>query len=215
MKQQTIEILDELILRYPQLEQCKSHIEKAYLLLEQCYEKDGKVLVCGNGGSASDSDHIVGELMKGFILGRKISNEHVEKLKQAFPEEWEYLSENLQGALPAISLVSHSALAFAYINDVSSDMIFAQQVYGYAKPGDVLIGLSTSGNSQNVLNGVKVAKSFGVNTIALTGEGGGKISCLCDVSIKVPASETYKIQELHLPVYHTLCAMLEMEFFGE
>ncbi|HEY5586087.1 MAG TPA: SIS domain-containing protein [Ruminiclostridium sp.] len=214
MKQQTVKIIDELTLRYPQLEQCRTYIEETFEILKQCYKKEGKVLICGNGGSTSDSEHIVGELMKGFILERKICKEHVEKLKQAFPEEVEYLSENLQGALPAISLASHSALAYAYINDVAPDMVFAQQVYGYARYGDVLIGLSTSGNSQNVINAIKVAKAFGVKTIGLTGKSGGKMVGLCDVVIKVPELETYKVQELHLPVYHALCAMVEMEFFG-
>ncbi len=214
MKQRTVMILDELLQRYPELAPCKPQIEEACRLIKQCYEKDGKLMVCGNGGSAADSEHIVGELMKGFILKREICPEHAEKLKQAFPEEGEYLSANLQGALPAISLVSQSAIAYAYINDVAPDMVFAQQVYGYARPGDVLMGLSTSGNSRNVVNAIKVAGAFGVRTIGFTGKSGGKMAGLCDVTIRVPASETYKVQELHLPVYHALCAMIENEYFG-
>ena len=170
-------------------------------------------MVCGNGGSAADSEHIVGELMKGFLKKRQISEKEKDKLKSLFPGEWDYLSKNLQGALPAISLVSHPALSSAFINDVAADMVFAQQVYGYAKAGDVLLGISTSGNAKNVANAVMVARAAGMKTIGLTGGKGGFLQSLCDVTIRVPADETFKIQEYHLPVYHALCAMLEEEFF--
>jgi D-sedoheptulose 7-phosphate isomerase len=180
-----------------------------FLLLKECYLGGGKVLVCGNGGSAADSEHIIGELMKGFILKRRIKQEDRDRIKTMFPEDWQYLSENLQGALPAISLVSQSALAYAYINDVAPDMVFAQQLYGYAKEGDVLIGLSTSGNSKNVVNAIKVAKAFGVKTVGMTGDNGGIMKGICEITIQAPEHETYKIQELHLPVYHALCAMIE------
>ena len=214
MKQESKDILEQLIQRFPLLEGCKDEIEKAFYILKQTYENKGKVLICGNGGSAADSEHIVGELMKGFLLRRSLPNEKREKLIAAFGEDGQYLADNLQGALPAISLVSQSSLAYAYINDVAPDMVFAQQVYGYGMAEDVLIGLSTSGNSKNVVNAIKAARAFGLKTVGMTGEKGGKMKELCDVTIKVPAEETYKIQEYHLPVYHVLCAMIEMEFFG-
>ena len=213
MNRNTKSIFDNLFLRYPQLENCRYKIKEAYDIIMQCYKNGGKILICGNGGSAADSEHIVGELMKGFMLKRVIKQEDREKLAAMFPEEGQYLSENLQGVLPAISLVSQSALSSAFINDVAPDMVFAQQVYGYAQAGDVLIGLSTLGNSKNVINAIKVAKAFGIKTIGLAGECRGSMRDLCDASIWVPENETYKIQELHLPVYHTLCAMVESEFF--
>ncbi len=213
MKKGVADMLDNLLARYSELDGCRKDIEAAFLLLKQCYENGGKVLVCGNGGSAADSEHIVGELMKGFLLKRKICAEDVEKLKELFPEESGYLADSLQGALPAISLVSQSAISSAYINDISADMVFAQQVYGYAKEGDILIGLSTSGNSQNVVNALRVSKASGMKSIGMTGITGGSLKELCDVVICVPATETYIIQEYHLPIYHVLCAMLEIEFF--
>lgn len=215
MKNETELIVNQLLKNYPNLESCRGNIIQAFHLLKQCYLKGNKVLVCGNGGSAADAEHIVGELMKGFLLKRELTEADQEKLRSAFPEEYQYLCNNLQRALPAISLVSQSALATAFINDVAPDMLFAQQVYGYGRPGDVFIGLSTSGNSKNVVNAVKIAKSFGIQTIGLTGENGGQLKSLSDVTITVPASETFKIQEYHLPVYHALCAMIEREFFGD
>lgn len=214
MKKKIEQILNQLLEHYPKLKGCEESVERAFDILRNCYINGGKVLVCGNGGSASDSEHIVGELMKGFILKREIREEDVEKIKTLFPEEYSYLSGHLQGALPAISLVSQSAISSAYINDIAADMVFAQQVYGYAKKGDVLLGLSTSGNSRNVVNAIKIAKSIGIQTIGLTGQGGGVMKELCDVTITVPAQETYQVQELHLPVYHAVCAMLEEEFFA-
>jgi D-sedoheptulose 7-phosphate isomerase len=213
MKQTAEEIYEELFQRYPQLKVCREDIKDAYNLLKDCYTNGGKVLVCGNGGSAADSEHIVGELMKGFILKRKINQDDVKKLKAAFIEDWQYLSENLQGALPAISLVSQSAISTAFINDVEPDMVYAQQVYGYVKPGDILIGLSTSGNAKNVADAIKVAKAFGAHTIGLTGENGGAMKALCDITIQAPSSVTFIVQEYHLPIYHALCAMVESEFF--
>ena len=193
----------DLINRYPELNFCKNDIEKALELMIDTYKKGGKILVCGNGGSASDSDHIVGELMKGFMLKRPVSDERI-------PEE---LKEGLQGSLPAISLPSQSAILSAFINDVDPMMMYAQLVYGYAKSEDLFIGLSTSGNSKNVVNAAEVAKVLGVRTLALTGKNESKLSEICDVTIKVPQTETYKIQELHLPVYHYLCAEVEKTFF--
>lgn len=214
MKKKIEQILNQLIEHYPKLKDCEESVERAFDILRNCYINGGKVLVCGNGGSASDSEHIVGELMKGFILKREIREEDIEKIKTLFPEEYSYLSGHLQGALPAISLVSQSAISSAFINDIAADMVFAQQVYGYAKKGDVLLGLSTSGNSRNVVNAIKIAKSIGIQTIGLTGQSGGVMKELCDVTITVPAQETYQVQELHLPVYHAVCAMLEEEFFA-
>jgi phosphoheptose isomerase len=214
MREETKLIIEGLLKNYSQLLSCRDIIDEAFDLLKQCYTNQGKVMVCGNGGSAADSEHIVGELMKGFMKTRKICDENKERLKAEFPEDAEYLSCNLQGALPAISLVSQSAVFTAFINDVAADMIYAQQVYGYGKSGDVLIGISTSGNSKNVVNAIKVAKAFGIKTLGLTGETGGMMDKICDVNIKVPAKETYRIQEYHLPIYHALCAMLEEEFFN-
>ncbi len=208
-------ILAATMFRYPILEKCRRQIAQAFSLLQQCYANGGKVLVCGNGGSAADAEHIVGELMKGFLRKRELPPDAIEKLQAAWPDDWAYLSANLQGALPAISLVSQTALATAFINDVTADMVFAQQVYGYARAPDVLIGISTSGNSRNVVNAIKVAGTLGVGTIGLTGKTGGVLKDCCDVAIVVPATTTARIQELHLPVYHTLCAMVEAEFFTE
>ena len=189
--------------RYPALNECKDEIEKALCLIIDTYKKGGKVLVCGNGGSCADCEHIVGELMKGFLLRREVTDERI-------PEE---LRKNLQGGLPAISLPSQSAILSAFINDVEPSMMYAQLVYGYAKENDLLISLSTSGNSKNVVNAAEVAKALGIKTIALTGKCESKLSVLCDVTVKVPETETYKIQELHLPVYHYLCAETENAFF--
>ncbi|HOJ11093.1 MAG TPA: SIS domain-containing protein [Clostridiales bacterium] len=193
---------------------CREDIISAFSTIVQCYEKGGKAMVCGNGGSAADSEHIVGELMKGFILKREIPFKDKERIKAAFPENAEYLAKNLQGALPAISLVSQTAISSAFINDVAADMVYAQQVYGYAREGDVLISISTSGNASNVANAVKIAKAFGVKTIGITGKSGGMLRNLCGVTIRVPAEETFRIQEYHLPVYHAVCAAVEEEFFG-
>lgn len=215
MKQSVKEILGNLLADIPVLCVCKDALEKAYEVLRLCYLNNGKVMICGNGGSAADSEHIVGELMKGFILKRKICDVDRKKIMSLFPDEGKYLSDNLQGALPAISLVSQISISTAFINDVAADMVYAQQVYGYAKTGDVLIGISTSGNADNVLNSIKVAKSLGVICIGMTGVGGGALKKYCDVTINVPSNLTYKIQEYHQSIYHALCAMIEAEFFDE
>jgi D-sedoheptulose 7-phosphate isomerase len=214
VKKTVEEIFEKLFQTYPKLEACKTDIKKAFYLIYDCYVKGGKVLICGNGGSASDSEHIVGELMKGFIHKRPLKQADNEIIKAVFPDEWEYLAEHLQGALPAISLVSQTSLNSAFINDVAADMAFAQQVYGYAKPGDVVIGITTSGNSKNVVNAIKVAKAFQMKSVGMTGAGGGVLKILCDATIEVPSTVTYEIQEYHLPVYHTICAMLEAELFN-
>ena len=189
--------------RYPALEECRKDIEKALEVMIETYKKGGKILICGNGGSASDSDHIVGELLKGFTLKRPVSDERI-------PER---LSKGLQGSLPAISLPSQCAILSAYINDVDPEMMYAQLVYGYAKEEDLVIGLSTSGNSKNVVNAIEVAKCMGVKTLCMTGKNESKMSELSDVTIQVPETETYKVQEYHLPVYHYLCAEVERFFF--
>jgi D-sedoheptulose 7-phosphate isomerase len=190
-------------------------IEEASRLLVEAYGQGHKVLTCGNGGSAADSEHIVGELMKGFMLRRPVPDELRHRLRAQFAELGDVLADHLQGALPAISLVSQAALISAFANDVAADMVFAQQVYGYGQPGDVLIGISTSGNSLNVINAIRVARTLGVKTIGLTGRTGGAMLSLCDVCIRVPSDQTYEIQERHLPIYHALCMVVEEEFFGQ
>jgi len=208
------EQLNLLIERYPKLEGCKEDIRKAYELLEAAYQKGRKLLVCGNGGSASDSEHIVGELMKEFKLKRKVYSDHAAALKAIDPELGQVLADNLQGALPAISLTGHSSLQTAYMNDAVPELVFAQQVNGYGKEGDVLLGISTSGNSKNVLYAAVNAKAKGLKVIGLTGSKENNLMKFADVCIRVPETETYKIQEYHLPVYHCLCLMLEEKFFG-
>lgn len=207
--------LDLLIERYSQLEVCKSDIEKAYLVLEKCYENDNKLLIAGNGGSAADSEHIAGELMKRFKILRPVPTEFADRLKNIDPVRGDNLAKNLERGLMAIPLVAHEALTTAYINDVDGLGVFAQQLYGFARSGDVFLGISTSGNSKNVMSATVVARALGVKVIGLTGKAGGELANVADVAIKVPETETYMIQELHLPVYHCLCLMLEDRFFGE
>lgn len=210
----TEEHLDRLIDRYPKLIVCKEDILRAYQILEVAYSSGRKLLVSGNGGSASDSEHIVGELMKEFKLKRKVYGEQATALKEIDSELGQTLADNLQGALPAISLTGHSALQTAFMNDAEPELVFAQQVNGYGKPGDVYLGISTSGNSNNVLYAAVTAKSRGLKVVGLTGSKENKLMKYADVCIRVPETETYKIQELHLPVYHCLCLMLEERFFG-
>lgn len=207
-------ILDDLIKRYPALEPLKDKISDAGQSLILCYENKGKVLVCGNGGSCSDSDHIVGELMKGFEHKRPVDEKFRNKLLEVGGERGQFLSEKLQVGLPAISLTAHNALITAVANDTDANLIFAQQVVGYGNSGDILIAISSSGNSQNVLDAILVAKAKGLKVIGLTGESGGKMNELCDVLINVPGKRTASVQEYHLPVYHALCVMVESHFFG-
>ena len=199
--------------RYPVLKSVENEIFEAYLLLEELYKNGGKLLIAGNGGSAADAEHIVGELMKGFKLSRKLQADFADKLIKENFEFGTVLAENLQGALPAIALDGHPALSTAYMNDCEPILCFAQQVYGYGKAGDVFLGISTSGNSKNILYAATTARAKGMKVIGLTGANNSKLDQMCDVCIKVPQTETYKIQELHLPVYHCLCLMLENEFF--
>lgn len=206
--------IDLLIERYPVLAECREDLINAYLIMEESYENGGKLLVAGNGGSAADSEHIVGELMKGFKMPRHLSAEMCEKLKAVDPEMGDTLGKNLQGALPAIALDGHPALTTAYMNDVEPLLCFAQQVNGFGNAGDVFLGISTSGNSKNVLYAATIAKAKGLKVIGLTGHKSNKLEGFADVTVKVPETETYMIQELHLPVYHCWCLMLEDKFFG-
>ena len=196
------------------LEACKDDIIEAYIVLKECYENDKKLLIAGNGGSAADSEHIAGELMKRFKILRRVPDEFAKKLKEIDLERGEKLSRNLERGLMAIPLVAHESLTTAYINDVDGLGVFAQQLYGFGRPGDVFLGISTSGNSKNVMNATVVARALGMKVIGLTGALGGELATVSDVVIKVPETETYMVQELHLPVYHCLCLMLEDYFFG-
>ncbi len=205
--------LDLLIKRYPELKVCKESIAKAYKIIEDCYKSRGKLLIAGNGGSAADAEHMVGELMKGFKKQRKLSKDFSDRLIEVSPEYGKILAENLQGALPAIALDGHYALSTAYMNDCEPLLCFAQQVNGYGNKGDVFIGISTSGNSKNVIYAAVTAKAKGMKVIGMTGEKESKLSDICDACIQVPQTETYMIQELHLPVYHALCLMVEEEFY--
>lgn len=205
--------LDDLICRYPQLQVCRVDIEAAYNVLCESYRANGKLLVCGNGGSASDAEHIVGELMKGFKKQRISDAGYRQRLESIDKELGSRLAVGLQGALPTMSLGGHPALTTAYMNDCDPLLCFAQQVNGYGMAGDVLLGISTSGNSKNVVYAAVAAKAKGMKVIGLTGANESKLSVMSDVCIRVPERETYKVQELHLPVYHCLCLMLEDTFF--
>jgi D-sedoheptulose 7-phosphate isomerase len=210
----TKHILAEMLNRYSQLAPLEEPIKKAAEIIIETYKNGGKVLVCGNGGSCSDADHIVGELMKSFEGRRPLSLPLQEKLKQLSPETGAMLAEKLQQGLPAISLTVHSALITAIANDICGEVIYAQQVVGFGNQGDVLIGLSTSGNSQNVIDAMIVARAKGLITIGMTGETGGKMKEWCDILLNVPERRTAYVQELHLPVYHAICMMIETEIFG-
>lgn len=208
-----MKILDELIERYPVLSVCKGDIKAAYDMISECYLDDGKLLVAGNGGSAADAEHIVGELMKEFKKHRYLDKEMRGKIMAINSELGVDLCENLQGALTAIALTGNVALSTACLNDVNGTIGFAQQVLGYGRKNDVFLGITTSGNSRNILNAIVTAQAKEMGAIVLTGRDGGKAKALADISIVVPENETYKIQELHLPIYHTLCLMLEDRFF--
>jgi D-sedoheptulose 7-phosphate isomerase len=205
--------LDELVSRYPVLTAVRGQVDAAIHALVDCYSAGGKLLVCGNGGSAADSDHIVGELMKGYMSPRRLPAGMRDKLRAADPELGPVLGEKLQGALPAINISAVSAFSTAFGNDVAGELTFAQATSGYGKAGDVLIGISTSGNAVNVRGALATARALGMRTIGLTGKGGGRMAGLCDILIAVPATRTFEVQELHLPVYHCICAMVEAHFF--
>ena len=205
--------MQELLLRYPMLSSCEASIRGALDMMKETYKTGGTMLLCGNGGSCADCEHIVGELMKGFLSLRPMKEEDFSAFHAAFPDDAEAFRSTLQYGIPAISLPSLTAVSSAFINDVASDMLYAQLVYGFARKHDLVIGISTSGNSKNVINALKVAKVKGLKTLGLTGSKPCLMDDICDVVIKVPETETYKIQELHLPVYHYLCAALEAELF--
>jgi len=210
-----LELKQELFERYPRLVSCKVEFEKAFLLLQECYKSGRKLLIAGNGGSAADSEHIVSELMKSFLFNRRIDSEFEKKLASDFGKDGIGLATKLEGALTAIPLTSMSVLTSAITNDVDATVSFAQQLYGYGSKDDVFMGISTSGNSVNIIYALMTAKAKGLKTVVLTGGDGGKCRELADVAICVPESETFKIQELHVPIYHALCSMLEAEFFEE
>ena len=202
--------------RYPALSVCEADVQAAYAILEECFLNGNKLLIAGNGGSAADAEHIVGELMKGFKMPRACSEEFQRKLCEIDGERGAVLAKSLQGGLPSIALDGHMSLSTAFINDAENggSLVYAQQVYGYGKQGDVLLAISTSGNAKNVMNATVVARALGMKVIGLTGAKGGLLSSVADVTVKVPETETYMVQELHLPVYHCLCLMLEEKFFG-
>lgn len=206
-----LEILEE---RYPVLKAVHTEIEKAYLLMRDSFVKGGKLLLCGNGGSSADCDHIVGELMKAFCAKRKIKPELSSRLQELYGEETEYFTKHLEQGLPAISFSSQTALHTAYSNDQDEALFYAQCLLGYGKKEDVLFTISTSGNAKNVGYALKLAKAMGIPSILLSGKDGGAGKELANLSIIVPSKETYQIQELHLPIYHCLCLMLEQYFFG-
>jgi len=203
------ELFERFVNENPELHDYSGMLRGIYEILKECFEKGGKLLLCGNGGSNADCEHIAGELMKGFLLRRPVS----ENLMNNPALDGEGML--LQGALPAIPLTATGALASAVANDVDADMVYAQQVYGLGKEGDVLLGISTSGNARNVCRALKVARAIGMKTVGFTGKSGGEMHKLCDLCLCVPAEETYKVQEMHLPAYHALCAMLEAAFFTE
>lgn len=205
----------ELFERYPELDVCKKDIELGYEALLECYKNGGKVLIAGNGGSASDSEHIVGELLKSFLFLRRPNSQMADQLKNQFGEEGAKLADVLEGALPAIPLTSLSAISTAFANDTEPKAVFAQMVNGLGRKEDIFLGISTSGNSRNILLAFMTAKAKGMKTVLLTGGTGGACRKIADITICVPEEETFKIQELHLPIYHTLCAMLEYALFEE
>ncbi len=206
-------LLNILTERYPALESCIDEIEAAADSIINCYQNGGKLLICGNGGSAADADHIVGELLKSFSKNRPVQAGFADDLKGVSPERGELLSEKLERGLPAISLNSHAALISAISNDIGGDFIYAQQVLGYGNKEDILIGITTSGNSQNIIDAAITAKAKGLKVIGLTGETGGNLKEYCDVSIRVPSAITPVVQEYHLPVYHILCQIVEHHFY--
>lgn len=209
-----LEHVKRLTERFPELAECREEIVQAFALLKKSYDAGGMLLVCGNGGSGADSEHIVGELMKEFALKRPLPDKEQQRLRQVSKENGALLAKHLQGALPAVTLTSNIALSTAYSNDAAPELVFAQQVYGYGRAENVLLGISTSGNSKNVIYALETARSKDMATIGMTGEDGGRMKELCDVCIRVPSGFTPEIQELHLPVYHCLCRMIEEEYFG-
>ena len=217
IKESTEKKISELIERYPALEICRNDLKTAVEEICDSFRSGNKLITCGNGGSAADAMHIVGELMKSFLLPRKIEEfnpEFVKRAEEFFPSDINYFKANLQCALPAISLVAETALTTAYANDNAPDLSFAQQIFGIGKQGDILLAISTSGKSENVIYAVEVAKVMGITSIAMTGRHGGRLKHVADFSICVPADSSYTVQEFHLPIYHMICLAAENEFFG-
>ncbi len=208
------DVLNRLMVRYPVLEPMRAQIEKAYRLIAARFEQGGKLLLCGNGGSAADALHIAGELMKSFTLARPMEQAVLERIGQMFPADAALLTQKLERALPAVALVESPSLSTAVQNDTAPALVFAQQVYGLGTPKDALLCISTSGNSENCVYAAETAKAMGMAVISLTGAGGGRLAGVSDAAIAVPEMECYRVQELHLPVYHALCLMLEYRFFG-
>jgi len=206
-------MLNELLIRYPELKVCKEDITSTENAIISAYKNSKKLLICGNGGSCADSEHIVGELLKGFLKMRPLSEECKAELKENNPQISNELLDKLQGSLPAIALTGHPALTTAFLNDVDPTLTFAQQLFGLGQKGDVFIGITTSGNSDNVCKAAHLAKAMGIKVIGLTGQKGGKLKEISDICICVPETETFKVQELHLPIYHYLCAAVESYFF--
>lgn len=213
MEKKISDILEDLVKRYPVLAPVKDDIAAAYEIMKTCYDNGGKLLIAGNGGSCADADHIVGELMKEFKKHRPVNDAFREKLLEVSPDEGKELADKLGYSLMALSLSNQQTLNTAFSNDVDGDFIYAQQVLGYGRPGDVYLAISTSGNSRNILHAVPVAKALGIKVIGLTGKTGGRLAKVADAAICAPETETYKVQELHLPVYHALCMMLEETYF--
>jgi D-sedoheptulose 7-phosphate isomerase len=212
-RENKMDYLQQLTKRYPQLESIEAEINKAFFIIAESFARGGKLLIAGNGGSAADAEHIVGEMMKNFIKKRKLDDEFISNIKEVDTEIARYLISSLQPGLPAIDLSSQTSLITASVNDIDVNVVFAQQLYGYGKEGDVFLGISTSGNAKNVLYAAAAAKAKKLRVIALSGGSGGELRRFADVSIIVPETETYKIQELHLPIYHCLCLMIEEKFF--
>ena len=209
-----MDYLQLLINRYPQLSVIENNIIMAYSILEEAFSSSRKLLIAGNGGSAADAGHIAGELMKGFVKKRLLPDNYISRLNEIAPEHADYLGSAIQQGLPVIALPDQTSLLTACVNDMSGDIIYAQQVYAYGKEGDAFLGISTSGNSKNIYYAMIAAKAKNIKTIALTGASGGMLLKYADAAIIAPEKETYKIQELHLPIYHTLCLMLEEHFFN-
>ncbi|MCL2352384.1 MAG: SIS domain-containing protein [Firmicutes bacterium] len=207
--------LHSFISKHPDCGAMREPMAEAFERLARSFRAGGKLLVCGNGGSAADGGHIAGELMKSFLLPREMPEGLRRKFLAEAGADGEYLAGKLEGALPVISLAEHTALMTAVANDTAGDMIFAQQVYGYARPEDCFWGISTSGNSADVVYAALTAKAMGLGTIGMTGKAGGRLKDVCGVTICAPAETTAEAQEYHIAVYHTLCMMLEEEFFGE
>lgn len=202
-----------LIERSPEFAHLESPLIQCTEMLERCVRSGGKILTCGNGGSAADAEHIVGELMKGFLLPRELQPQKRIALEEMHSDIGVELAMHLQQAIPAISLVAGVSLTTAFANDVSAEYVFAQQVFGLAKEGDVLWGITTSGNSRNIIHAFRVARALKVKTLGFTGGCGGGVAALCDIEIRAPHTSTPIIQEMHLPLYHTVCAELEAQLF--